>query len=339
LKKGIVISIALFLFFSVFQGCAKKPLSQADQLVGTWFGLNKDVGNITFDKTGEINIFNEMMENKGKFTLPSNNKLTIIMKNPQTGAEEPQTFDFILEKDMFKIVLPEPPAGQQALPPLEFKRATSKDLADYKKKQEDSKKEMEKTTQDLENSNKEVSDNYVVFETSLGNIKMELYPEIAPRTVANFINLVKTGFYNRVIFHRVIPDFMIQTGGTSENGSSKDPGYKFEDEINPKALGLTDQVIQANKQRGYIYSDTLKSIKLEYGILAMANAGPNTNGSQIFIITKKEGTDWLNGLHTAFGKVIEGMDVALKIQNVPKDAQDKPLANVIINFAKLVPKK
>lgn len=325
--------------FSVLQGCAKKPLSQADQVIGTWFGLNKDVGNISFDKSGVINIFNEVVENKGTYTISAPNKLTITMKNPQTGQDEPQTFDFILEKDMFKIVLPAPPEGQAAIPPLEFKRASEKELVDYKKKQEDAKKEMEKATQDVQKTNQEVSDNYVVFETTLGNIKMELYPEVAPRTVANFLKLVKDGFYNRVVFHRVIPDFMIQTGGTNENGTAKDVGYKFEDEINPKALGLTDQAIQANKQKGYVYSDTLKSIKLEYGVLAMANAGPNTNGSQIFIITKKDGTDWLNGLHTAFGRVIEGMDVALKIQNVPKDAGDKPLANVVINFAKLVPKK
>jgi peptidyl-prolyl cis-trans isomerase B (cyclophilin B) len=339
LKKGIVIAIALFLFFSVIQGCAKKPLSQTEQIIGTWLGVNKDVGNITFDKTGGINIFNEVIENKGTYSIPSANKLTITMKDPNTGQETPQTYGFVLEKDMFKIIVPEPTAGQEALPPLEFKRATEKDIADLEKKKVEGKKSMEEAVKDIEQSKKEATENYILFETTLGNIKLELYPDVAPRTVANFIKLVKDGFYNRIIFHRVIPDFMIQTGGTKEDGSAKEVGYKFEDEINPKALGLDDAEIQMNVQKGYVYSDTLKSIKLEYGILAMANAGPNTNGSQIFIITKKEGTEWLNGLHTAFGKVVEGMDVALKIQNVPRDKSDKPLANVVINLAKLVPKK
>ena len=339
MKKGIVLGIVLFLFLSVIQGCAKKPASQADQLIGTWLGLSQDMGNIAFSKDNTVVISFGAMEISGNYSLPSPNKLSLSMKDPQTGQEQPQTLDFLIEKDMFKIILPDPPAGQQPIPPLEYKRATAKDLADLKKKEEEAKKSMEQTTNDLGNSTKEASENFVVFETTLGNIKMELYPEVAPKTVANFIKLVQEKFYDGIIFHRVITDFMIQTGGTKEDGSSKDPGYKFEDEINPKALGLTDQVIQANQQRGYKYSDTLKSIKLEYGILAMANAGPNTNGSQIFIITKKDGTDWLNGLHTAFGKVVEGMDVALKIQNVPKDPQDKPLANVVIKFAKLVPKK
>lgn len=342
MKKGIVLGIALFLFVSVIQGCAKKPVSQTDQLIGTWLGISKDVGNITFDKSGMINIFNEMMENKGTFTIPSLNKLTITMKDTQTGQDMPQTFDFILDKDMFKIVLPEPPAGQQPMPPLEFKRATTKDLADLTKKTEEAKKQMEekaKTPVVDDTIGLVTSENDVVFETSMGNIKMELFPEIAPKTVANFLKLVKDGFYNGIIFHRVIPDFMIQTGGTKEDGSAKEPGYQFEDEINPKALGLADQAIQTNVQKGYKYSDTLKSIKLQYGILAMANAGPNTNGSQIFIITKKDGTEWLNGLHTAFGKVIEGMDVALKIQAAPRDQGDKPNSNIVIKKATLVPHK
>lgn len=339
MKKCIVIVVALFLFISVGQGCAKKPASQADQLIGTWLGLSQDMGNIAFKKDNIVVISFGTMEISGKYALPSPNKLTLTMKDPQSGQEQPQTLDFLLEKDMFKIILPEPPAGQQAVPPLEYKRATAKDLAEMKKKEEEVKKTMEQNTSNLGDSTKEANENFVVFETTLGNITMELYPEVAPKTVANFLKLVKEKFYDGIIFHRVITDFMIQTGGTKEDGSSKDPGYKFEDEINPKALGLTDQAIQANQQRGYLYSDTLKSIKLEYGILAMANAGPNTNGSQIFIITKKDGTDWLNGLHTAFGKVVKGMDVALKIQNVPKDPQDKPLANVTIKFAKLVPKK
>lgn len=353
MKKGIVIGIALFLFVSVIQGCAKKPVSQTDQMIGTWLGISKEVGNITFDKSGVINIFNDVTENKGTFTISSLNKLTITMKDQTTGQEMPQTFDFILDKDMFKIVLPTPAAGQQALPPLEFKRASAKDLADLAKQKEDAKKAMEQakspttpsTTTGDDTTGLVTSENDVVFETSIGNIKMELFPEVAPKTVANFLKLVKDGFYDGIIFHRVIPDFMIQTGGTKEDGSAKEPGYQFEDEINPKSLGLTDQAIQTNVQKGYKYSDTLKSIKLQYSILAMANAGPNTNGSQIFIITKKDGTDWLNGLHTGFGKVIEGMDVALKIQSVPSNQNqndptyNKPITNVVIKKAILVPHK
>jgi len=338
LKKGIVLFLVLFFSISVLYGCASKPKTQAELLVGTWFGVNKDAGNLEFDKAGAVRIFNEVMDLKGTYTLPAANKLTITIKDPQSGQDTPQTFDISLEKDLFKI-LPPAQEGQQAPPTLEFKRATQKEMTDYKLKQEEAKKAMQDATKNVDEAKKETADNYVVFETSMGNIKMELYPDIAPRTVANFLKLVKEGFYNNLIFHRVIPDFMIQTGGVNPDGSAKDVGYKFEDEINAKALGLPDQAIQQNVQQGYVYSDTLKSIKLEYGILAMANAGPNTNGSQIFIITKKDGTDWLNGKHTAFGKVVEGMDVALKIQGVPQDQSNKPTTNVLIKLAKLVPKK
>lgn len=346
MKKGIVLFFVLFFTISSLYGCASKPKTQAEKLVGTWFGVTQEAGNIAFDKSGAIRIFNEMMDLKGTYSLPAENKLTITMKG-QTGQDESQTFDIALEKDLFKII-PPTQQGQQAPPVLEFKRATEKEIADYKLKQEEAKKAMEDATKNVEEAKNEAASSYVVFETSMGNIKMELYSDAAPRTVANFLKLVKEGFYNNLIFHRVIPDFMIQTGGVKIDGTPKEVGYKFEDEINPKALGLTDQAIQQNTQQGYVYNETLKSIKLQYGVLAMANAGPNTNGSQIFIITKKDGTDWLNGLHTGFGKVVEGMDVALKIQSVPtfKDPQnqqnpnnDKPLTNVIIKLAKLVPKK
>ena len=119
------------------------------------------------------------------------------------------------------------------------------------------------------------------FDTARGPIKVELYPEKAPLTVANFVNLARRGFYDGLTFHRVIPDFMIQ-GGCPEGSGRGGPGYRFEDETN-------------------------NGVKHERGVLSMANAGPNTNGSQFFITHIK--TDWLDGKHTVFGKVIEGLEV------------------------------
>ena len=119
------------------------------------------------------------------------------------------------------------------------------------------------------------------FDTARGPIKVELYPDKAPLTVANFVNLAQRGFYDGLSFHRVIPDFMIQ-GGCPEGSGRGGPGYRFEDE-------------------------TSNGVKHERGVLSMANAGPNTNGSQFFITHIK--TDWLDGKHTVFGKVIEGLDV------------------------------
>jgi peptidyl-prolyl cis-trans isomerase B (cyclophilin B) len=119
------------------------------------------------------------------------------------------------------------------------------------------------------------------FDTSRGPIKVELFADKAPLTVANFVNLVKHGFYDGLIFHRVIADFMIQ-GGCPKGSGTGGPGYKFEDE-------------------------TKGGVPHDRGVLSMANAGPSTNGSQFFITHIK--TDWLDGKHTVFGKVLEGMDV------------------------------
>ncbi|WDS35952.1 peptidylprolyl isomerase [Pseudoxanthomonas sp.] len=118
------------------------------------------------------------------------------------------------------------------------------------------------------------------FNTSRGPIQVELYPEKAPLTVANFVNLAKHGFYDGLIFHRVIPDFMIQ-GGCPEGSGRGGPGYRFEDETN-NGLGH------------------------ERGVLSMANAGPSTNGSQFFIT--HVATPWLDGKHTVFGKVLSGLE-------------------------------
>ena len=140
------------------------------------------------------------------------------------------------------------------------------------------------------------------LQTNHGAIELELYPDDAPKTVENFTKLARDGFYDGVIFHRVIPDFMIQGGDPTGTGSGG-PGYTFEDEFNDH--------------------------KVERGALAMANAGPNTNGSQFFIVTT-ESASWLDGKHTVFGRVTEGMDVADTISEVPRDARDKPRDDVVI---------
>lgn len=154
--------------------------------------------------------------------------------------------------------------------------------------------------------------------TAKGNIELELYPRIAPLTVANFMNLAATGFYDDTKFHRVVADFVIQGGDPlSKTNDPKvgtgGPGYTFEDEINPKTQGLDDASITALKAQGYKYSTTLQSLPVTVGVIAMANSGPNTNGSQFFIVTTKD-QPFLNGKHTVFGKVVKGMDIVKKIK-------------------------
>jgi cyclophilin family peptidyl-prolyl cis-trans isomerase len=139
--------------------------------------------------------------------------------------------------------------------------------------------------------------------TSEGAIELELYPDDAPKTVENFVKLARDGFYDGVAFHRVIPDFMIQGGDPTGTGSGG-PGYQFEDEFNQH--------------------------RVTRGALAMANAGPNTNGSQFFIVTA-EATPWLDGKHTVFGRVTSGMDVVDRISEVERDAGDRPLTPVTID--------
>ena len=141
--------------------------------------------------------------------------------------------------------------------------------------------------------------------TTEGAITIELFDEDAPKTVENFRKLAADGFYDGLIFHRVIPDFMIQ-GGCPQGTGTGGPGYTFEDEFNDH--------------------------KVERGALAMANAGPNTNGSQFFIVTT-EAAPWLDGKHTVFGKVTSGMDVVDAISAVSRDAHDKPHEPVIIERA------
>lgn len=158
----------------------------------------------------------------------------------------------------------------------------------------------------------------VILGTSKGAIVLELYPNIAPKTVANFVKLAREGFYNGTKFHRVIPEFMIQGGDPlsktdDPRTGSGGPGYQFEDEINPKALGMSDAEIAALQAEGYTYSGALQSLPVAVGTIAMANAGPNTNGSQFFIVTLQD-QPHLNGRHTVFGKVVEGMEMVRSIR-------------------------
>ncbi|MFH0831105.1 MAG: peptidylprolyl isomerase [Parcubacteria group bacterium] len=156
------------------------------------------------------------------------------------------------------------------------------------------------------------------IKTDKGDITLELYPERAPKTVDNFVKLAKDKFYDGTTFHRVIEDFMIQGGDplSKDDDPSNDgnggPGYQFEDEINPKSLGLADDAIAELEGQGYKYNYDLESIKMEKGVIAMANSGPNTNGSQFFIVSTKA-QPHLDGRHTVFGRVLEGMDVVTSI--------------------------
>ncbi|MDD5109600.1 MAG: peptidylprolyl isomerase [Patescibacteria group bacterium] len=148
------------------------------------------------------------------------------------------------------------------------------------------------------------------METTLGNITLDLYPGDAPNTVANFVRLAQSGYYDGTRFHRVINDFMIQGGDPlSKDVASKDRW----------GTGGPDEM----------FADEINSRKLVRGSLAMANRGPDTNGSQFFIVTK-EATPWLDGKHTNFGQVVGGMDVVEKIGQVKVDANDRPLNDVIV---------
>jgi peptidyl-prolyl cis-trans isomerase B (cyclophilin B) len=138
--------------------------------------------------------------------------------------------------------------------------------------------------------------------TNHGAIELELFDEDAPKTVENFRKLAGDGFYDGVIFHRVIKDFMIQGGDPTGTGTGG-PGYTFEDEFNDH--------------------------KVERGALAMANAGPNTNGSQFFIVTT-DAAPWLDGKHTVFGRVTGGMDAVDSIEGTDTDAADKPSSDAVI---------
>jgi cyclophilin family peptidyl-prolyl cis-trans isomerase len=147
----------------------------------------------------------------------------------------------------------------------------------------------------------------VTLNTNEGAVTLELFDQDAPKTVANFKELAGQGFYDGVIFHRVIKDFMIQGGDPTGTGTGG-PGYTFEDEFNDR--------------------------KVVRGALAMANAGPNTNGSQFFIVTIPA-ADWLDGKHTVFGEVTTGMEAVDAIEGLPTDARDKPIEPAVIERVEL----
>lgn len=171
------------------------------------------------------------------------------------------------------------------------------------------------TTENSVNNNKTMSTSMekvlITITTNQGNIILELYTNKAPNTVANFVKLAQSGFYNGTLFHRVIKGFMIQGGDPLTKSQPKDwtvhgtggPDYKFDDEQN--------------------------DLKLERGVIAMANSGPNTNGSQFFIMTAKEPMQ-LTGYYTAFGRVVGGMEVVDKIEATPVNTNDHPVADMII---------
>ncbi|MGZ7884724.1 peptidylprolyl isomerase [Limosilactobacillus ingluviei] len=170
------------------------------------------------------------------------------------------------------------------------------------------------------------------IKTSLGDISLQLFPDQAPKTVKNFVELAKQGYYNDVTFHRVIPDFMVQTGDPTATGAGGESiyGHPFADEFSPELFNLK-------------------------GAVSMANAGPNTNGSQFFVVTNRNlstnligqmeaagypaevieayqngGTPWLDFHHTVFGQVVSGLDVAIKISQVKRNFEDRPEEDVLI---------
>ncbi|OGC47942.1 peptidylprolyl isomerase [candidate division WWE3 bacterium RIFCSPHIGHO2_01_FULL_42_13] len=146
-----------------------------------------------------------------------------------------------------------------------------------------------------------------VLHTSKGDITLDLFEQESPATVNNFVFLAKEGFYNGTIFHRIIKDFMIQGGDPTGTGRGG-PGYAFADEFN--------------------------EVNLVRGSLAMANSGPNTNGSQFFIVTA-EATPWLDGAHTNFGKVIEGMEIVAAIEGSQTDSGDRPLEDIVVTSVEI----
>ena len=143
--------------------------------------------------------------------------------------------------------------------------------------------------------------------TNHGDIVLELFDEDAPKTVDNFVSLSRDGYYDGLVFHRVIPDFMIQGGCPRDDGTGG-PGYEFEDEPN--------------------------SHRIVRGAIAMANRGPNTNGSQFFIVTAAE-CSWLDGKHTVFGRVVSRLDVADEISAVDRDQRDRPRTPVTLDRVEL----
>lgn len=159
----------------------------------------------------------------------------------------------------------------------------------------------------MNDTEKKAGRTVVTLHTEMGDMKFLLYNDLVPKATENFESHVKSGYYNNLLFHRVIHDFMIQGGDPTGTGCGGESiwGEPFRDEFRPE-------------------------LKNEYGTLSMANAGPNTNGSQFFIVQAKEGTPWLNGHHTVFGQLLEGAETLEKIAATPTDYSDRPLTPVHI---------
>lgn len=164
------------------------------------------------------------------------------------------------------------------------------------------------TTQSEEKGEEQMGNRHAIIETTLGTIEIELFEDKAPITAGNFISLIEKKFYDGIIFHRVIPGFMIQ-GGDPQGIGTGDAGYKIKDEFHPD----------------------LKHTKA--GILSMANSGPNTGSSQFFITLAP--TPWLDGKHAIFGEVVSGHDIVEKIAAVERSANDKPVTDVVMTTVTL----
>ncbi|MCK9368918.1 peptidylprolyl isomerase [Candidatus Dojkabacteria bacterium] len=194
-----------------------------------------------------------------------------------------------------------------------------------------------------------------IIKTSKGDITVDLFEKDTPKTVNNFVTLADKKFYDDLTFHRIVKNFMIQGGDPLGSGSGS-PGYKFNDEIDAQVLGLNDIKVKdtsyltsffsasvladyANrsvmylyeKDLGYTYTKGYGTTKFAPFVLAMANSGPNTNGSQFFITSRGFTGEYLNGKHTVFGRVTDGFDVVDKIENVSTDQNGAPSTKVVIN--------
>lgn len=172
--------------------------------------------------------------------------------------------------------------------------------------------------------------------TDKGQFTIKLLSANAPQTVNSFVFLSKSGFYKDIIFHRVIAGFVIQAGDPEGTGAGG-PGYSFKDEINPSSIGLSTSDIKSNQDAGYKYTSSLETVKILTGTVAMANAGPNTNGSQWFIALTDQPT--LDGKYTPFGEVTSGMDVVNAIAAVKTDTNNKPLTPIKIEKIDIVESK
>ncbi len=218
------------------------------------------------------------------------------------------TYFFMSQKQEFMVISPEN---------LEADKNNQKKNQNVVQNNETMKQETENKNNSAEINKTESENTTALIKTNFGDIKLKLFTEDAPNTVKNFIKLSESKFYDGVKFHRVIKGFMIQTG----DPKSKDNNWLDDGTGGP----------------GYTFPDEINSHKIVKGTLAMANAGPNTNGSQFFIVTAEE-TPWLNGKHTVFGEVEEGMNTITKIENVETDKSrnDHPIQDIIIKSVEIL---